>query len=199
MCIHLKFDFKKATQTLNFFANKFNGRISKLHALKLIFLADRYHFRKFSRPITMDQYFAMKRGSVASMTKNIADLNEEYLSANMLEYAMKFIKKSPPYYIESTQDIDYGELSESDVEALNFIFSKFGKLTPDQLTKLTHNYPEWQKHEKTIEKTGRAEMSYEDFLDEPYTGEECFPLKSEEKEDLKEFLEEESRITALWS
>ncbi len=39
----LKFDYKKATQALNFFAIKCGGKIDKMKALKLIFFADRYH------------------------------------------------------------------------------------------------------------------------------------------------------------
>ena len=59
MCVHLQFSFEKATQALNFFAIKNEGHIDKLPALKLIFLADRYHLRKHARPITNAEYVAM--------------------------------------------------------------------------------------------------------------------------------------------
>lgn len=64
------FAYKKAAQTLNYFAIKNGGEIDKLHALKLVFFADRYHLRKYGRPITNDQYWAMRFGPVASGVKD---------------------------------------------------------------------------------------------------------------------------------
>ena len=52
----IPFDYKKAVQAINFFARKNGGKITKLEVLKLIFFADRYHLRKYGRPITNDQY-----------------------------------------------------------------------------------------------------------------------------------------------
>ena len=70
-----QFAYKKATQALNFFAIENGGEIEKLHALKLIFFADRYHLRKYGRPITNDQYWAMRLGPVPSGTKDLFELD----------------------------------------------------------------------------------------------------------------------------
>jgi len=43
------FDYKKAIQVINWFANKTNGQIDKLKLMKLIFLADREHMRRYGR------------------------------------------------------------------------------------------------------------------------------------------------------
>ena len=66
---------KKGTQALNYFARKKNGKINKMKAIKLIYLADRYHLRKYGRPVVGDDYWAMKYGPVASSTLNIADID----------------------------------------------------------------------------------------------------------------------------
>src|SRR5680860_294981 len=60
MDLRFQVSYEKATQALNFMATKDGGRISKLKAIKLIFLADRYHLRKYGRPVVGDQYFAME-------------------------------------------------------------------------------------------------------------------------------------------
>ena len=52
MCIHLEFDHEKATQAINFFARESGGQINKMKAIKLIYFAERYHLRKYGRPIT---------------------------------------------------------------------------------------------------------------------------------------------------
>ena len=76
MCVHLNFDYQKATQSLTFFAEKEGGRIHKMKALKLVYLADRYHLRKYGRPITNDEYFAMPYGPVASGVKDIIEMSD---------------------------------------------------------------------------------------------------------------------------
>ena len=59
----LFFDYKKATQALNFFALKEGGTINKMKALKLIYFADRYNLRKYGRPVRNDDYWAMGYGA----------------------------------------------------------------------------------------------------------------------------------------
>ena len=82
----LSFDYKKTTQALNFFARKNDCKQNKLKALKLIFFADRYHIRKFGRPITNDKYEAMEYGPVPSNAKDLAEMND-FLGAEERVYA----------------------------------------------------------------------------------------------------------------
>jgi len=44
------FDEKKVGQALLYIATRVGAPVSKLVALKLLFLADRYHLRKYARP-----------------------------------------------------------------------------------------------------------------------------------------------------
>ena len=46
-----------------------------LSDIKLIFFADRYHIRKYGRPITNDEYLAMDFGPVNSGVKDIAEMS----------------------------------------------------------------------------------------------------------------------------
>ena len=63
---------------LSYLASNVKGmRLSKLNALKLVYLADRYHLRKYASPIVWDTYYAMQYGPVASKTKKLI---EEMLS-----------------------------------------------------------------------------------------------------------------------
>src|SRR4030042_860609 len=88
--LNLNFDYRKATQALNYFARKQGGQINKMKALKLVYLADRYHLRKYGRLITNDVYFAMNYGAVPSSAKDIAE-GSEFLGEMEKEYSSRYL------------------------------------------------------------------------------------------------------------
>ena len=193
----LNFAYKKATQALNFFAIQNGGEIEKIHALKLVFFADRYHLRKYGRPITNDQYWAINFGPVPSGVKDIFELD----SASSVErhYAEKYFEKgTKPFTIHSLSEMDSNVISETDLEALTFSWktfhSKYG------IVEKTHNYPEWKRHEAALEGgSSRVQIDYMDFIenpDEPVNP--CYPLNAEEQEDRREQLNEMLNVISLW-
>lgn len=199
MSIHLNFSYKKATQVLNYFAIKGGGHINKMKALKLTYFADRYHLRKYGRPITNDEYFAMTYGPVASGVKDIAEMSD-FLSPDEREYACKFIEVKNRYYLFSKKPYDKNVFSESDIEALLFVWDKFSYKEEFELVNISHQYPEWKKHEKSLKSTSRIKMNLEDFFDDPLTDvEKCYPLDVDDKIDLREQLKELSKLETLWS
>lgn len=196
--INFNFDYKKAAQALNYFAQKSGGQIEKLKALKLIYFADRYHLRKYGRLITNDIYFAMKLGPVASSTKDIIE-NSEFLDDAEKEYAQQHLKLISPYMLQSENPVDSEVFSDSDIEALNFAWDNFGHIEKYYLSKLTHSYPEWKRNELNLELNPRIEMRLLDFLDDPDEDiEKCFALSSQERENLKEQIEETYYLDSLW-
>lgn len=56
MCLHFEPSHEKATQALNYLARENGGEINRMKALKLVYLADRYHLRTFGRPVVGDDY-----------------------------------------------------------------------------------------------------------------------------------------------
>lgn len=199
MCSYLEFNYKKATQTLNFFAIQEGGIIDKLKAIKLIYFADRYHLRKHSRFITNDEYYAMKLGPVASGVKDIAEMST-FLDDEELKYAENFLKLNGKFGIESTQDNFDNVFSESDIEALVFAWEKFGAKTKYELAEITHGYPEWKKHELKLKEHSRVRMRCEDFFEDPPDNyDKCHQLDVKEKVYMREHLKEMSHLDALWS
>jgi uncharacterized phage-associated protein len=199
MCIHLGFDHKKATQAINFFATKAGGYINKMKAIKLIYFADRYHLRKYGRPITNDEYFAMPYGPVNSGVKEITE-NSDFLADDEQEYAAIYLKIPNQYGVRSIHPIDTKVFSKSDIEALSFAWEKFGKYNQYQLADISHNYPEWKRFKQIIEsKTrSRVRMNYEDFFEDPEEGfEKCCPLTPAEKEDRLDTIKEINQINSI--
>src|SRR6266478_1829705 len=140
------FSHRKATQALNFFARKAGGRINKMKALKLVYFADRFHLRKYGRPVVGDEYLAMNYGPVASGTKDLAEMSD-FLGEEEKNYAKRFIKPTETALgYSSVAGIDEKVLSASDREALEFAWKRFGHIEKYALAKLTHQYPDWKRH-----------------------------------------------------
>ena len=193
------FNYKKATQALNFLAGKQDGQINKMKALKLVYFADRYHLRKYGRLITNDTYYAMEHGPVASGVKDIAEFSM-ILDSHEWGYASKYIVTTDQHNFKSLADVDQGEFSDSDIEALEFAWAKFGRFDQFQLRDLTHKYPEWQKWEKALQNRSRIDMDIEDFLEDPAENvDKCFELTDEDRQNRREQLKEFTKIVALWS
>src|SRR6266487_1670953 len=107
---------RKSTQALNYFAHKAASgapirRLNKLKALKLLFFADRYHLRKFGRPVSECAYFAMPHGPVASEAKQLAEGGDR-LPARVRSYVRRFLEKKSDYDYSSVADVDKSVLSE---------------------------------------------------------------------------------------
>ena len=198
MCIHLKFNHKKAVQMLNLLAEKNGGKINKMKAIKLVFFADRYHLRKYGRPITNDEYFAMDFGPVPSGAKDIAELSG-FLSSSETDYASEFIEVMDSYTYKSKKDADKKVFSDTDLEALSFSWDKYGHLDKFKLAELTHDLPEWKRHENGLKYNSRLKMNYEDFLENPPDSDQChIEVSPEDKLHFIDHLKEMSRIESLW-
>lgn len=198
-CIHLRVDYEKTTQAINYIARKSGGQIDKLKTIKLLFFADRYHLRKFARPVTNDNYLAMELGPVGSGAKDIID-QTIYLPKRVKAYAVKFLEKNDNT-VKSKEDVAMEVFSKSDIEALDFTWDNFGKFTGFQLKDISHKYPEWKKHEETL-RAGilSMQMDYLDFFDDPNPKyNPCHELTDEEKQIARDLLKELSYVENAWA
>jgi len=135
--------------------------VTRARLLKLIFIADRYHIRRYLRPVTGDRYFAMKLGPVATFLYNV------FKGMTSGEGIVRRGSKPNEMRVgERTYDAEL--FSPSDIEALDFALEKFGKLDFSKLTKIVHAYPEWAKFADRFQNNpkGREPMTFEDFFDE---------------------------------
>jgi len=194
------FSHRKATQALNFFALQAGGSINKLKALKLVFFADRYHLRRYGRPVIGDEYLAMNYGPVPSGTKDVAEMSE-FLGEGEASYAKTFLRPLDRYTFSSEQPMEDRVFSASDRDALAWAWAKFGGLDGFALADMTHAYPEWKRHEEALKAKleSRAPMNYRDFLLDPPEGfEPCHPLSEAEREAVAEGIGEVASFERSW-
>lgn len=195
---------KKGTQALNYFACKKDGQINKMKAIKLVYLADRYHLRKYGRPVVGGVYWAMKYGPVSGKTLDIANLEQKDLDTVCWKYASNFlvhpkgdVKKEN---LLSKHEVDLDVFSQTDIEAFETVYKEFADKDQFELADLTHEYPEWYKHKDEIlsGRKRRVGMDYTDFFLNPrHKKSDFFQIDEDHLQLAKSLFTENSEAEAL--
>ena len=145
------------------------GNLYKTKLIKLIFIADRLHFRNYGRTITNDDYQAQKLGPVTLKTLNLIHSVADEDGGAEISYFKKFLsvknsESSPSRKIISSKEkLDEDVLSQTDIEILNGVVNKFGNMSRDALIQYTHKLPEWKNLYKETE--GWKEIDLAQFIE----------------------------------
>lgn len=117
--------------------------LTRMKVSKLLFFADKTHLLWYGRPVLGDRYIKMEFGPVPSFAYNLmkrddrAAVEDQEVFDRYLSVDGNDIKaKMPP---------DLNHLSETDLEALDFVLEHYGHLTPAQLSRISHNEPAWRE------------------------------------------------------
>ena len=195
-------DYKKITQVLNYIAGKEGGKINYMKALKLAYLADRLHLRKYGRLITEDKMVAMQKGTLGSQALDIIGKNVS-LPHNVYQYVENRLKRDLDRFTIEARDRDRTSLSETDIECLDKVYYLLGDKGEFDLAELTHKLPEWKRYEYIIEKKEKSVVAMQMFdLFEPTENPELNQLYSQPDEELylsrnlfRESLEQEKYLS----
>jgi uncharacterized phage-associated protein len=139
---------------------------------KSLFLADRAHLNKFGRPITFDNYVAMKDGPVPSLAYDFLKDNAEAIRRHKVTLPWK---RSAAAYIsphafsfELPADYSYFDaLSPSDIEELKAGTTIVKALGFSQIRRLTHDDQAYIEAWDDEGGAGRYAMSYSLLFDIP--------------------------------
>ena len=105
---------------------------------KLLYFVDKEHLLSYGRTVIGDRYIKMEFGPVPSSGYNLMNVCGNDITL-----------KAPA---------SLRHLSETDREALDVAVTKYGNLTPAQLSKISHREPAWRNAEMN------AEMDYRLFF-----------------------------------
>lgn len=183
----MKPDCKKITQVINYLVSKQGGdnAVPELKVIKLIWAADRYHLRKYARTVTNDNYVAMGKGPVGSSTKDVAEFETGYgnVSDDDIKYSEKYIKfyqSNGDGFLSAISTVDADELSQTDLEALDFALEQFGGMSTSEIIEFTHQYPEWKEHEQKLLRDRKVTpINSLDFFKDPDIKDDPFALPTE--------------------
>jgi hypothetical protein len=141
----------------------------------------------------------MKLGPVASNVKDLIEF-DDFLSDEARSYSSEFLDYIPNKTVISKADVNEKVFSQTDLEALNFVFSKFSQFNAIDLAKYTHKFPEWNKFEDSLNAGALSrEMSYLDFFDNPIEGDDFFEESKELLEANKENVKEDTAISEIFT
>ena len=118
--------------------------LTQYDIVKTMFLADRAHLNKYGRPITFDNYVAMKFGPVPSLVYDLLKENRQLLKKYDVAEVPWSRRKAPEVgetcfvFEHPTRVPDEDLLSPSDVEELTAAMTIVRSLGFHQIKKLTH-------------------------------------------------------------
>ena len=153
-----------------FILSKIN-KADKIHLIKLVYLADKYHLMNYGRTITNDNYMALSHGPVGSITMDVLEY-DPYVLGEYLDISQSmFVNTHDFEYSLSDQfKIEMLEnLSESDIEALEFSINNFGNMNKWDVVHYTHTLPEWKQYKNHFDqnKIKRADLKTEEVSSTP--------------------------------
>lgn len=168
MPVRFTLDFEKVLAAISYFGAQDLPELTKGKLCKLIFLADRAHVLRYSRPITGDVMTAMQHGPVPSYTKNVLDRFESGIADSETASLGQYFKldrnyQYPRYAFVSMADLS--SLSKSDLKVLKDVVRDYGEKTFTELRALTHEFSAWKAAWDT-RTTGSNTMLYENLFAE---------------------------------
>lgn len=172
MAVSFKIDTDRLFATLVYIASRKPRGLDVYKLCKLVFLSDKLHLVRYSRPITGDTMLAMEFGPVPShvyelLKQLLADATDEpevlklhdYLAVDRSFRHPRFSAKALPEFTEF--------LAKSDMRVLDEVIELHGNKTFDELKAMTHDMPAWRTAWNNPERSiNNPEMSFEELFDE---------------------------------
>lgn len=146
-------------------------KADKIHLVKLMYLADKYHLMNYGRTITNDEFKAFENGPAGSRTMDVLDFDPFVLGKD-IGLAKKLFQRGEGHeYLPGEKCLTHENemLSESDIEALDFAVANFGKMNKWEVVDYTHTLQEWKQYESSFKKhlTKREPIKTEEVLLSP--------------------------------
>lgn len=146
--------------------------ITQYDLVKSLFIADRAHLNKYGRPITFDNYAAVKDGPVPCTSYNF--LKEDQQTLRRLDRMLPWLRNAAPNispkafsFTISEGDVDTSALSESDMDELRAALTVVKSLGSNQVRRLTHEDPAYIEAWKDDGEAQSYHMSYSLLFDVP--------------------------------
>jgi uncharacterized phage-associated protein len=119
---------------------------------------EKEHLRLYGRPIVNDEFYALKAGPAPSLMYNmckIAEGGDHYVPEEdrqslkdvipSIKITSKSTKNSIVKSVHALEKPDLDELSTSDIECIDLIYSKYAKLRSSKLSDISHDIA-WEKN-----------------------------------------------------
>jgi uncharacterized phage-associated protein len=159
MTAPIRFEFRaeKFVASVAYFAQTCPG-MTKLKLCKLLYFADKEHLVRFGRPITGDHYYRLPHGPIPTRGLDLLKRHGSPADVALLEKYVAVVGAT----IRPERAPDKRVFSKSDLEVLEAVSGKYGRLTAWRLRTLSHRERAW------LEANENGPMDFELFFgDDP--------------------------------
>ena len=117
-----------------------NRSVTQFDIAKTIFLADYRHLQDYGRPVTYDNFHAMKNGPVPSQTYDMLKpgFAWESMGLDKAPWATREIDRNVREFVRPIRSANRSKLSESDIAALERAFSDVKAMGFSKTSDFTH-------------------------------------------------------------
>jgi uncharacterized phage-associated protein len=141
--IRFPFRERKAAQAAAHLLKLHGNEMHYLLLIKLLYLADRYALMERGLPITGDRLVSMDYGPVLSRVKDLLTMEQEPQADGTVW--REYVSEPAKYKVKGRKnEPEADELSEYEMAILNEIHAEYGALDRFELSKWTHDLPEWR-------------------------------------------------------
>lgn len=136
---------------------------------KLVFLGDYVHLARYGRPVVGGRYCAMPNGPVPSevlelMNNLVAGKVHPLFWTTNLEAAFTIKDGQYPLFVPKAEP-DLNSLSASDIEVLEEVIQRYGRLNFWDMSNFVHSLPAYVRATEREPDSKNPDMDYEDFWD----------------------------------
>jgi len=167
----------KALEIILWFTNNEPG-MDVYRICKLTFLADIWHLNTYGRPLTGDNYVAMRYGPVPTAAYNILRRkNNKLKHLGVSEFPFVVEKKARATQVFPAREPDLDAFSKSDVKALEHSFERYAHLSFEALRAMTHEHPAYRNAWDRRGEKQASDMDYRDFFEQELSDEDLEELQ----------------------
>ncbi|MBD5354917.1 MAG: SocA family protein [Duncaniella sp.] len=134
-----KFKYDTAINAILYVLIRLGGQIDMHKLSKILYFADQHHLSLYGRSITGDTYIAMQYGPVPSNVDDILKaVRGDSFFSNCIGDLRTKLKFENRFIVKALTEPDTDELSESDIECLNYASDLCKNKSFSELTAFSH-------------------------------------------------------------
>src|ERR1041385_8429382 len=140
----LRFEFNAAkfANAVAYLAQACPGS-TKMTICKQLYFADKEHLVRYGRPIVGDQYYKLEHGQVPTQGLDMLRRKADAAKNALLEKYVTVLGDA----IHPKQAPNKKVFSKSDLEVLDLVIEKYGKMSAAELRRRSHDEPSYLKSE----------------------------------------------------
>ncbi len=153
----------KILEGLVWIASKKPG-LTRYYFVKIMYLAEKLHLKKYGRPIYGDPLYALEFGPVPTITYDLVKEDFSFRTEDMADafYSALSVSDTPnghkAFTAKRPPDLDW--FSVSDIECMEKAFNAFSDRSFAEIMDNTHREPEWRAAGEN------GKIDYEKILDD---------------------------------